>query len=352
MNLASIPGGQEQLRRVEWVPFEAAIRAGVDSVMTAHIAVPALDAPDIPATVSKAIVTGVLREQLGFKGIVVTDALEMGGIAKGYSAGEAAVKALQAGVDVLLMTPEPERALNAVLAAVRTGQLTQKHIEESVERILAAKAAVGLDRKRFVDLEAIGDAVNPPETNQRAQEIADRAVTLVRNEKNLFPLAAPAKACFLVLAESKYSTAGQAFVQELKRRAPAAHVWPLDPTMPAPAPDPTCETFVVAAFASVNAYADNVALKGDYPKLIEALAATGKPVALIALGSPYLLRNFPHVSAYLATFSTVPPSEIAAVKALLGEIPIRGHLPVTIPGFAKYGAGIQVPVRAGTVSSR
>jgi beta-N-acetylhexosaminidase len=102
----------------------------------------------------------------------------------------------------------------------------------------------------------------------------------------------------------------------------------------------------------VTASAGNAALRGDFPQLIDMLVATGKPVALVALGSPYLLRNFPKVSAYLATFSTVPPSEIAAVKALLGEIPIRGHLPVTIPGLAKYGEGIQLQVRPPSISSR
>jgi len=324
----------------------------VDSVMTAHIAVPALDAPDIPATISHAIITGLLREQLGFKGIVLTDALEMGGIAKGYSTGEAAVKALEAGVDVLVMTPNPEAALKAIMAAVRSGRITTKRIDESVERILAAKTLAGLDRKRFVDVEAIGDAVNSPESNQRAQEIADRAVTLVRNERNLIPLAAPAKTCYPVLSEARDSTSGQAFKQELLRRIPAAQVWLLDPTMPLPVPEASCESFAVIAIATVNAYAGNVALKGDYPQLIDTLVATGKPVALVALGSPYLLRSFPKVNAYLATFSTVPPSEIAAVKALLGEMPIRGHLPVTIPGLAKYGEGIQIAVRPPTISGR
>jgi beta-N-acetylhexosaminidase len=238
------------------------------------------------------------------------------------------------------------------MAAVRTGRISQKRIEESVERILAAKALTGLDRKRFVDLEAIGDAVNSPEANQHAQEIAERAVTLVKNERNIIPLSAPAKTCYAVLAESRFSTSGQAFNQELKRREPVAQVWMLDPEMALPAPDPACDGFAVIAFASVNAYAGNVALRGDYPKLIDTLVATGKPVTLVALGSPYLLRNFPNVNAYLATYSTVPPSEIAAVKALLGEIPIRGHLPVTIPGLAKYGEGIQLPARAAAVSSR
>src|SRR5581483_10029982 len=148
------------------------------------------------------------------------------------------------------------------------------------------------------------------------------------------------------------STSGQAFQQEFKRRMQSAQICMLDPTMPLPVIEPACENFVVMAFASVSAYAGEVALRGDYPTLIDQLVATGKPVALVAMGSPYLLRNFPKVSAYLATFSTVPPSEIAALKALLGEIPIHGRLPVTIPGSAKYGDGIQLPVRPPTVTSR
>jgi beta-N-acetylhexosaminidase len=351
-NLATVPASIEQLRRVELAPFQAAIRAGVDAVMSAHIALPAVDAPDIPATISKPIVTGLLREQLGFKGIILTDALEMGGIAKGYSAGEAAVKALAAGSDVLVMTPDPDAAIKAVLAAVSSGQISARRIDESVERILAAKVLTGLDTKRFVDVEAISDVVNPPETNQRAQEIADRAVTLVKNERNLIPLTAPAKTCFVALAESRNSNSGQAFQQELKRRGLTAHFLMLDPTMPPPAIEPGCENFAVLAFAAVNAYAGNVALRGDYPKLIDMLVETGKPVALVAMGSPYLLRSFPKVSAYLATFSTVPISEIAALKAMLGEIPIHGRLPVTIPGLAKYGDGIQLAVRPPSITSR
>jgi beta-N-acetylhexosaminidase len=155
-----------------------------------------------------------------------------------------------------------------------------------------------------------------------------------------------------VLAESRSSSEGQAWAQEVRRREKGAQIVALDPTVPLPSPDAACESFVVAAFASVSAYAGNVALRGEYPKLIESLAATGKPVVLVALGNPYLLRSFPHVTAYLATYSTVPPSEVAAVKALFGEIAIRGRLPVTIPGLAKYGDGIIMPARTDAVSGR
>jgi beta-N-acetylhexosaminidase len=134
----------------------------------------------------------------------------------------------------------------------------------------------------------------------------------------------------------------------VRKRAPTAAVAALDPSTSRPDLDDAvrklsaCEEYVVAAFASVSAYRGSVALAGELPSLVESLIATGRPLALVALGNPYLLRGFPNVTAYLATFSTVPPSELAAVKALFGEIDIRGHLPVSIPGMAQYGDGIQV----------
>ena len=353
LNLASIPADRAHLDAVELAPFRAAIAAGVDSIMTAHIAVPALAPADVPATLSPAILTKLLREEMGFRGLVVTDALEMGGIAKGYKAGEAAVRAIEAGADALIMTPDPEGALKAVLSSVRSRRLSEKRIEESVERILAAKARVGLDRRRYVDPEAIGEQVNSEEASEKAQEIAERAVTLVKNEGELIPLRDPARACFLVLAEGRFATGGQVFLQEVRKRAPQAATTLLDPTMPAAALEEavrkteSCGAVVVAAYASVAAFRGTAALPGEYPKFIESLTATGKPVVLVALGNPYMFRGFPNAAAYLATFSTVPTSETAAARALWGEIPIAGRLPVSIPGVAAYGAGITVPARTG-----
>jgi beta-N-acetylhexosaminidase len=351
VNLATVSADREHLDRIELVPFRAAIAAGVDSVMTAHLAVPALSPADLPATLSPAILTTLLRKELDFRGLIVTDALEMGGVVKGFGVGEAAVRAIEAGADLLLMPPDPEAAIKAVLAAVRSGRLKPERIEESVVRILAAKEKVGLDRRRFVDLEAIGDVVDSPEANQRAAEIAAKAVTLVRNQGGMVPLSSPERACWVVLPESRFSTAGQLFTQEVRARAKSASVVSLDPSMTAEAINQAlakmigCEKFVVAAFAAVSAYRNNVALSGELPRVIETLTGSGKPVALVAMGSPYLLRNFPNVTAYLATYSTVPPSETAAVRALFGEAAITGRLPVSIPGHAKVGEGIRLEAR-------
>jgi len=349
VNLATVNADRERLERLELAPFRAAIEAGVDSIMTAHIAVPALAPPDLPATLSPAILTGLLRNEMGFKGLVVTDALEMGGIAKGFSGAEAAVRALEAGVDVLLMPADPETALKGVVAAVENGRLNRRRIQESVVAILSAKERLGLYRKRFVDLEAIGDVVDSPEASERAQQIAGRAVTLVRNNGNLIPLAAPERVCYVVMVENRYSSDGQVFAQEVRKRTPRAAIASLDASMSGDTLQeairglPSCQSYAVAAFATVSAYRGSVGLAGELPQAVETLVASGKPVALVALGNPYLMRNFPDVTAYLATFSNVPPSEVAAVEALFGEIDIRGHLPVSIPGLANYGDGIQVP---------
>ena len=364
LNLATIPGDKARLDAVEFAPFRAAIKSGVDSVMTAHLAVPAIEDPSIPATLSPKILTGLLREELGFRGIVVTDALDMGGIGQGFAVGEAAVRALEAGADVLLMPPDAEAAINAVEAAVKSGRLTQKRIETSVMRLLTAKAGLGLAQKKLVDLEGVHEVVDSVESNAVAQRIAERAVTLVKNEGALVPLREPASTAFFALAEGRALVEGQAFSAELHRRGQNGNVMVLDGTTSEADLDAALQKqsgakeYVVAAFVSFAAYKGNVALGGGFPQFVEKLIATGKPVTFLALGNPYLLRNFPKVSAYLTTYSTVPLAEFAAVKALFGEIAITGKLPVTIPGYAGYLAGISLePTRtvlaaSGTAGTR
>jgi beta-N-acetylhexosaminidase len=348
MNMATILADRPRLEQMEFAPFRAAIKQGVDAVMTAHIAVPALDNENTPATLSPKILTGILRDEMAFKGLIVTDALEMGGIAKGFSTGEAAVRAIEAGADVLLMPTNPGAAIDGVLAAVKSGRITKKRLDQSVARILAAKVKVGLAVKSTVDLENVHEVLNAPESNARAQEIADHAVTLVKNDRDVVPLRDPSKSCFYILAEGRTSIQGQAFQQEVRRRSPGARVAILDTSMSdgdvamAEQQMTGCDATVVAAFVSVAAYRGDVALGGAFPDLVNRLIAANNPLALVALGNPYLLRNFIGVNAYMTTYSTVPPSEIAAVKALYGEIGTPGKLPVTIPGLAKYGDGIQL----------
>ncbi len=349
--LAVNNANRARLEKVDLEPFRAAIAGGVDAVMSAHIAVPSLDPSGAPATLSAPILTDLLRREMGFHGIIASDALEMGGITHHWAAGLAAVKAIAAGEDVLLMPANPEEAIAAVMNAVRRRVISRERLDESVARVLAAKIRVGLNRRRVVDLDTMMDDLDTPEDLDRVQQIADRAVTLVRNEGGVVPLAPTASLSVLMLTESRGSQQGRVFAAEIRKRIPNAQITALDPAAAeddlnqAVASTEKTSMTVVAAFVSVAAYRGSVSLAGGYPALLNRILAGGKPVILAALGSPYLLRNYPGVSAYLTTYSTVPPSEIAAVKALFGEIPIQGRLPVSIPGAAKYGDGIQLAAR-------
>ena len=173
----------------ELVPFRAAIAAGVSSVMTGHLAVPAIE-PDLnlPATLSRNILTGLLRDEMKFRGLIITDAMEMGGITSQYAPGEAAVRAIEAGADVLLMPPVPDAAIAALEAAVKSGRITEKRIDESVRRILAAKARLGLEKNRLVDVARLHERFGVPEFEAQAQNIASRGITLLRDSPKLLPL--------------------------------------------------------------------------------------------------------------------------------------------------------------------
>jgi len=271
----------------------------------------------------------------------------MGGIARGFSVSEAAVKAVKAGADVLLMPRDPVAAINAVVAAVARNEISRKRIQASVVRLLQAKVKVDLDLAHRVDLKKIPDIVDLPENAARAEAIAARAVTLVRNEGNLIPLAKAAKACIVAMVESHNGQESDQFADQLRQIAPGTPFFSIAPDQArdnsAKILSTPCDTYVVAAWVSVAGYRGNVVLGGDFPDLLNAIIATHKPIALISLGNPYIVRSFPNVKAYMATFSTVAPAEVAAVKALFGLQPITGKLPVSIPEIAPYHAGIALP---------
>jgi beta-N-acetylhexosaminidase len=347
--LPRLDADHDRIETVELVPFRKAIEAGVDAVMTAHLNVPALDPDNLPATVSSKIITGVLRDELGFHGLVVTDSMSMQGLAALFDSGEASVRAIEAGADVLLMPRHPEEAIRGVVAAVQRGRISKKRLDDSVNRVLAAKLRLGLRTKKLVDLESIADVVDSPEAAELAQEVADRAVTLVKDSKDSLPLRHPESACLIAMTEGRRSQQGSRLIDEVKKRAPGMTTAVVDPTMSKADLDQVsektsiCSEIVAAAYVTVAAERGNVALAGEYPDFLNGLIDGKAPVLLISLGNPYLVRSFPNAPAYMATFSPTTTSEVAVAKALFGEIPITGHLPVTIPGVAKYGDGIQVP---------
>ncbi len=346
MGLARNGETREQLEAIDLPPFRAAVAAGVDAVMTAHMAVPAVETQTIPATVSRAVLTGLLREELKFEGLVVTDALDMQGVTKLYNAREAAVRAMEAGADVLLMPENAEEAIRGVVNAVKQGRISRQRLDESVIKVLAAKARVGLSRKKTVELDRIADVFNSPEDNERAQEVADRALTLVKDNGHLVPLKAGSGACLTVLAESRRGQQGQHLIDEFRSFDPQLKTQLLDPGMSAgdmtqaAAAVADCNVNVVAAYVTVAEYRGNTVLAGAFPALMELLTSATAPVVLVSLGNPYLARNFPKAAAYVAAYSTVASSETAVARGLYGQIDIAGKLPVTIPEVAKLGDGI------------
>jgi beta-N-acetylhexosaminidase len=357
LKLATISASKDRLESVELVPFRAAIQHGTDSIMTAHLAVPAIEPENLPATLSHNILTRLLRDELGFKGIIVTDALEMQGVAALYSPGEAAVRSVEAGADALLMPTDPEACINALVSAVLQGRISRQRIDASVSRLIAAKQRVGLFRRRSVDLDEIPNALEERRFDDLAQTVANHAFTLVKDEKHQFPMVAAEGSCLAVLSEDDFSTHGDAMVLELKRHGANLPLYVVHSGMPEDLLEAIagqtshCQRIYAAAFVTVSAGRGNVALDGGLSQFLKLIEHGPVPVALISLGNPYLLRDFPGVTAYAATFSPVSTSETATAKAILGEIPITGKMPVSIPGFAKVGDGLNVPARAMTASN-
>lgn len=352
IGLAVAPADRARLDTMELVPFRSAVQSGVDSIMTAHVAVPRVTGePEVPATLSSKILTDLLRNTLQFQGLLVTDALEMGGITTRYWSGQAAIKALQAGNDMLLLPPEPDVAINEVVRAVQRGDLTEARIDRSVEKILLTKTRLGLHAQRMVSLDRIDAVVAAPENQRLAQLMADRSVTLVKDEKRLLPVNPlhPPKIFSLVLAADLDPSPGALFQTELRRRFPSAMTAAVDPRTPPElvatiaARAAEADLIICSTLIRVISSKGNVALPESQRAILEKLLALGKPVIWVAFGNPYVLRLYPQVPAYLCTFSYSDVSQIAAARALSGEIAITGKMPVSIPEHSRVGEGLQVP---------
>ena len=346
----SIP--RDRMDAMELKPFRAAIAQGVDAIMTAHMAVPELDESGVPATVSPKVLTGLLRNELHFSNLIVTDAMNMQGIADMFNPGEASVRSILAGADVLLMPPDPDASIRAVMVAVEQGRIPRQRINESALRVLKAKVSLGLMRRRLVDLDAIADTMASPEAATRAQQIADHGVTLLRNEGDILPLSRTSQPCMVLINSLRISQQGQRLIRDFRRKATRGQVVTLDTTMPFTALEDTmqqakdCTSVIVASFAAITA--NTVEVNRFITKLTEGPV----PVVIATFNDPYMGGNFPRAAAYLTPFSSAPSAEIAAAKALFGEIEVSGHTPVAIPEVAAVGAGIMVPSRTQIAKRR
>jgi beta-glucosidase-like glycosyl hydrolase/CubicO group peptidase (beta-lactamase class C family) len=352
IDLPMIKADRQRIESLELVPFRAAIAAGADSIMTGHLSIPALEPePNLPATLSPNILTGLLRKELGYQGLVVTDAMDMGGITVRYAPGDAAVRAFAAGTDALLMPPVPDAAFDALKEAVNSGRISRERLDASVRRLLQAKARMGLYKQRLVDVNALNKNFGKVEWQKEAQDISDRGVTLLRDTPHRLPLdgTKPTRALLVSLYSDPEPYPGEDLERELRQRVDALTALRADTkfakagNLNLPAPD-TYDVAILALFVKVSDRKGNVDLPAEQAALADQIYKTGKPVVTVGFGSPYLVEHFPQAETWLAAFGISDVAQISIARALFGEIRVRGHLPVTVPGVdMKAGFGIEVP---------
>jgi beta-N-acetylhexosaminidase len=373
LGVASVNVDRNHLETIELPPFRQAIGAGVDSVMVAHVTVPALDSdPNHVATISTKVVSDLLEKQLAFKGIVVTDALDMAGLTHLFAndIGRAAVEAFKAGNDLLIIPADFPASYQAMVKAVNSGEIPRERLDHSVLKILKTKAALGLHESRTVDLKAISTTVGKPQDLAFGQQVADTAITLVRDSGKMLPLKSKGTpkaglpymnkeeirndVVTVLFSDDVRSDSGRAFGREFHARIPDSRIFYVDPRIAAGMSDEVlkavdaAQTVVAAVYVIPTAgkVGNSVARADATGTLLQqVLDRAAQKTAVVAMGNPYLASDFPKIENYMCTFSNATVSEVAAVKALFGEIPIRGHLPVTIPNVAQRGAGLERPAQ-------
>ncbi|MFL4904272.1 glycoside hydrolase family 3 protein [Streptomyces sp. MMS24-I2-30] len=329
-----ITHSRDQWEELDAVPFRAAIRAGIDSIMTAHIQFPALDDSGDPATLSRPILTGILRGELAYDGVVVTDSLGMEGVRTKYGDDRVPVLALQAGVDQLLNPPTLDVAWNAVLNAVREGELTEARLDESILRILRLKARLGLFDDPYADAERVGRTVGTAAHLATADRIAERTTTLLVNEGGVLPLSHRTQRRVLVVGADPASPSGTtgpptgvlaAALTELGFTATALS------TGTDPSADAVARTVAAARDADAVVVATyNVSATSTQKSLVAQLLATGRPVVAVAVRNPYDVAQLPSVPACLATYSWTDVELRAAARVIAGRVAPRGRLPVPV----------------------
>jgi len=336
---------------VELRPFKEAIDAGLGAIMTAHISVPSLNGGvREPSTLSPLVLTRVLRDELGFEGLVFTDAMDMSAIARRHSAGEAAVLAIEAGADIILMPPDVEGAIDGLVAAVRSGQLSEARIDASVRRILETKERLELDRERFVPLDKIYDVVGIPEHEVVADRIAEGSITLLKNRGNLIPLngTRSAQVLSVTFRRSTDILAGRQFNRLLRETYPRLSTLDLD----SDADEAEYAQVLrrargrpLVVVSTYSNYAGAVEAREELAEFVQDLGELGVPHVVISFGNPYLISSFPDTQAYMLAWNGSEASQRAAAGALLGRFPISGRVPTGIPPLYEIGDGLSIPMR-------
>ena len=377
--LPEINVARDRLNSVELVPFQSAINAGVGAVMVGHIALPQIDSATVkplpkavkgkpidtdeagevvdekatmPATMSP-VMGAILRNDLKFQGMIVTDALSMSGLTIYFTQDEAAVRALEAGADMLLKPGDVDAAFRGVLEAVKKGRLTEKRIEESARKIMAAKYDLGLVKERLTPIETIDRTVSSREAAALATEIAEHAITLVRDENKLVPLAAlkpDAKVLNIAITNGDdRTTVATPFVSRLAKSGRKVETIALDDRSSDQEVQKTIELAKSADLIIASLYGrvrsgqkGSVGLPDAGARVLNAVIAGTAPIVGISFGNPYLLQGFPGLRTYIVAYGDMPSLQQATARAVLGEIDIVGKLPISLPGLYPRGTGIQL----------
>ena len=375
LTITTVHASRARIDSVELVPFRRAIEAGLQGMMTFHGLVPALDSAPVPATLNPAIMTGLLRKQLGFKGLLITDAMDMNGvlsrvtsarapagqsasgnygtIRNALSIAEACKLAIAAGADILLMPSDVPAAIDAVVDGVRDGRFTQARVDSSVRRVLAIKQQLGLERRRLVDLDSVRSIVGDSANLAVAALAAQRAVTLAKDSLSLVPLAsAPGRVLSISIAMRTDLPAGATFDGELRRSVPALHTERIIAEDQSPdfgrllAAADSFDVAIVSSYLSTGTTVSNASAPEPIAEFLRELVKRHPRTILVAFGNPYLLQQVPAASTYLVGWGGFPVSQAAAARALLGLAPITGRLPVSIPPLLRFGAGESRPMAA------
>jgi beta-N-acetylhexosaminidase len=347
VGLPVVTASPDRLRDVELPPFRAAIAAGADMVMSAHIALPALGGDSTtPATLRPDVMRTLLRDTLGFRGTVVTDALSMEGVGKGYSVEQGAVMSVLAGADILLKPNDVARTIDAVVAAVQRGELTAARIDSSVTRLLWLKARAGLATSRATNLDSVHAVVGSRANRALSQDVASRALTLIRDSGPLVPVAASTRISLVVYSPESEVKAGRALTRELARLRPGTRTaGRIGPGSAAPVLDSVARSInesdvvVIAAFVRRVEGEGRATVPPHIAAWIDSLSSSRRAI-VVAFGNPYVLRQFPKAQAYINAFGIGDALEIAVARALSGARGITGRSPVSLPGFFSMGDGL------------
>ena len=351
-DLPVINFGKDRLNNIEILPFKSAVNSGVMSVMIAHLAFPELEKePFLPASLSKNIVDGILINELGFEGLIVTDALNMQGITKHFSTEEVALKCVNAGIDLILMPQGEELTISTIENAVKSGSISEERINKSAEKILGAKQWLGLYENKLVDVSKVSQVVNNSDAQSLSQQIADESITLVKNNTKTLPFKSTIDKVMIVSMNNGNDKGNSEFFanefySKSKQFFGSVTTYDLSgdfnygDSIINNAVNNNYETIIIPVYAKVKIMTGTVGLPQSQLDLINTLVSKGKKVIVISYGNPYLIQGFPGIDSYICAYGDSEASIRASLKAIFGNINFKGKLPVSISDEFKFGTGL------------